>query len=134
MVKKLDPILSEFDTQEEADSYEAWFKAKVQAALDDPRPSIPHDEVMAQLRATIDAVVEQKKAFGFEEPGAPSPALDPLVSEFETQDQADSYDAWFREEVQLGIDDPRPRVSHEQVVAEVRAIIDAAKAKHKQRA
>jgi hypothetical protein len=37
--KKLDPIISEFDTQEEADGYDRWFRAKVQASLDDPRPA-----------------------------------------------------------------------------------------------
>jgi len=27
-------------------AYDAWFRAKVQEALDDPRPMIPHAEVM----------------------------------------------------------------------------------------
>jgi DNA-damage-inducible protein J len=27
-------------------AYDAWFRAKVQEALDDPRPRIPHEEVM----------------------------------------------------------------------------------------
>lgn len=134
MAKKLDPIISEFDTQEAADSYDKWFREKVQQALDDPRPGIPHDEVMAQMRATIDAVAERKKASGFEESGSASDELDPVVSEFKTQEQADSYDRWFREEVQRGIDDPRPRIPHDQVLVEVRAIIDAAKAKQKKRA
>jgi len=33
--------------------YDAWFKAKVQQAIDDPRPSIPHAQVMAEMRARI---------------------------------------------------------------------------------
>lgn len=33
--------------------YDAWFKAKVQQAIDDPRPSIPHAQVMDELRARI---------------------------------------------------------------------------------
>lgn len=41
------------DTEEQADSYDRWFRAKVQAALDDSRPGIPHDEVMAEMRALI---------------------------------------------------------------------------------
>jgi hypothetical protein len=45
----LDPIVSEFETQEQADSYDRWFRAKVQEALDDPRPSIPHDEVTRRM-------------------------------------------------------------------------------------
>lgn len=36
------------------EDYDRWFRAKVQEALDDPRPSIPHEEVeanFAKLRA-----------------------------------------------------------------------------------
>lgn len=49
----LDPRVSEFETQDQADSYDLWFRAKVQAALDDPRPCIPHDQVMARMDARI---------------------------------------------------------------------------------
>lgn len=28
------------------DAYDAWFRAKVQEALADPRPATPHDQVM----------------------------------------------------------------------------------------
>lgn len=49
----LDPRVSEFETQDQADSYDLWFRAKVQAAIDDPRPSIPHDQVMARMDARI---------------------------------------------------------------------------------
>lgn len=38
-----------------------------------------------------------------------------------------AYDAWFREQVQESIDDPRPDVSHEQVMIKVQAVIDAAR-------
>lgn len=61
MTKKLDPIVSEFETQEQADSYDKWFRAKVQAGIDDPRPRIPHDEVMAKMQAIIDAAAARKK-------------------------------------------------------------------------
>jgi len=61
MTTKLDPLISEFDTQEQADSYDKWFRAKVQAGIDDPRPRIPHDEVMAKMQAIIDAAVERKQ-------------------------------------------------------------------------
>ena len=46
---KLDPIVSEFDTEEDAAAYDVWFRAKVEAALADTRPTIPHDEVVAML-------------------------------------------------------------------------------------
>lgn len=51
----LSPIESEFATAGEAEAYDRWFREKVQASLDDHRPSAPHDEVMAKLREIIEA-------------------------------------------------------------------------------
>ncbi len=50
----LDPIESEFASTEEAEAYDAWFRAKVREALDDSRPGIPHEQVMAEMQAIID--------------------------------------------------------------------------------
>jgi DNA-damage-inducible protein J len=36
------------------DAYDAWFKAKVQEAMADTRPTKPHDQVMREARALID--------------------------------------------------------------------------------
>ena len=36
------------------DAYDAWFRAKVQEALTDPRAAIPHDQVMQDARQLID--------------------------------------------------------------------------------
>jgi hypothetical protein len=55
MNAKLDPIVSEFETEEQAASYDRWFRAKVQEALDDPRPGLPHDEAMARAEALLEA-------------------------------------------------------------------------------
>jgi hypothetical protein len=60
--EKLDPLIYEFETQEEADSYDRWFRKKVQESLDDPRPHIPHDEVMKQLEETIQRAARKRKA------------------------------------------------------------------------
>jgi len=35
----------------DAATHDAWFRAKVQEALDDTRPTIPHDEVEAHFKA-----------------------------------------------------------------------------------
>lgn len=51
----LSPIVSEFETEEQAASYDRWFRAKVQASIDDPRPNIPHDQVMVEMRALIES-------------------------------------------------------------------------------
>ena len=35
------------------DTYDAWFRAKVNEALDDPTPAIAHDQVMQDAKALI---------------------------------------------------------------------------------
>ena len=62
MSTKLSPIVSEFETQEQADSYDLWFRARVQASLDDPRPSIPHDEAMAMVEKMLDNKRKARRA------------------------------------------------------------------------
>ena len=51
---KLSPIESEFASTEEAEAYDAWFCAKIEARLKSKAPGIPHDEVMARMQAIID--------------------------------------------------------------------------------
>ena len=55
MSTALSPIVSEFETEEQAASHDQWFRAEVQKALDNSEPSIPHDRVMAEMRALIQA-------------------------------------------------------------------------------
>ena len=38
-----------FDFASDPATHDAWFRAKVREALDDPRPPIPHDEVEAHF-------------------------------------------------------------------------------------
>ncbi len=54
-MSKLSPIESEFETTEDAEAYDVWFRAKVQAALASTKPRIPHDEVVAKIQALIDS-------------------------------------------------------------------------------
>ena len=49
----LSPIDSEFDTRDQAEAHDRWFRAQVQASLDDARPCVPHDEVMAEVESII---------------------------------------------------------------------------------
>ncbi|CAD5273872.1 MULTISPECIES: type II toxin-antitoxin system RelB family antitoxin [Halomonadaceae] len=44
MNTQLDPIVSEFETQEQADSYDRWLKAKVQSSIDNPGQGMPYDQ------------------------------------------------------------------------------------------
>ncbi|BDB17874.1 hypothetical protein cym2001_12390 [Pseudomonas sp. CYM-20-01] len=50
------------DTEEQADSYDRWFRAKIQAALEDTSPGIPHDEVMAEMQALIESKLKKGDA------------------------------------------------------------------------
>ena len=54
MTAKRDPIVSEFDSDEEEAAYNEWFRKKVEASLADPRPPVPHDEAMSRIRKTIE--------------------------------------------------------------------------------
>jgi DNA-damage-inducible protein J len=38
-----------FELTHDASAHDAWFRAKVQEALQDPRPAIPHDRVEAHF-------------------------------------------------------------------------------------
>lgn len=57
----LSSIESEFASVDEAEAHDRWFRAQVQASLDDPRPCIPHDQVMAEVDLLI-AEAEQRLA------------------------------------------------------------------------
>ena len=57
----LSPIASEFATTEEAEAYDRWLRAKVQASLDDLRPSVLHDQAMAEMDAIIEATEQRSR-------------------------------------------------------------------------
>jgi DNA-damage-inducible protein J len=43
-------------------AHDAWFRAKVQQALDDPRPNIPHEEVEAYFAERRAAAAQKARA------------------------------------------------------------------------
>jgi len=51
----LDPLFYDIDATEEDVSYDRWFRAKVQEALDSKKPALPHDEAMARVDAMLAA-------------------------------------------------------------------------------
>jgi hypothetical protein len=57
-----DPIISEFETKSQAESYDRWFRAKVQASIESDRPTIPHEQAMAQVRQTLEAAIRRYEA------------------------------------------------------------------------
>ncbi len=48
------PIVSEFETEEQAVSYDRWFRAKVLETMNSSKPRLPHDEAMAKVQATLE--------------------------------------------------------------------------------
>lgn len=51
---KLDPLISEFDTQEEADAYDRWFRDQVETALRSTAERIPNEVAEARAKAILD--------------------------------------------------------------------------------
>ncbi len=51
----LSPIVSEFETVEQAEAYLRWLEAKIAASLADGRPVVEHDAAMVRVRAVIEA-------------------------------------------------------------------------------
>ncbi len=54
MSKILDPLVSEFDTEQVAEDYDRWFRAKVQEALESTKPRLTHDEAVLKARALLE--------------------------------------------------------------------------------
>lgn len=51
--------------------------------------------------------------------------IDPRISESESTETAESYDHWFCAKVEAAQADARPKIPHDQVMAEMEAIIVA---------
>lgn len=49
--------------------------------------------------------------------------LSPIESEFATTDDAEAHDAWVRRKVEMSLADEEPGIPHDEVMAEMDAII-----------
>lgn len=58
----LDPRISEFDTEEQAASYDNWFRLKVQEAINDKQPRIPHDQIAHRMEQILSEIRSKKAA------------------------------------------------------------------------
>jgi len=58
-----DPLVYEFETAEAEASYDTWLRAKVARNLADPRPSVPHDQVMAEMDLLISQIEVSHRGF-----------------------------------------------------------------------
>jgi hypothetical protein len=59
----MNPERSRTDCQlpaaEEAEAYDLWFRDQVREAIADTRPSIPHDQVMKEMRELLASRLEK---------------------------------------------------------------------------
>ena len=53
-------MVSEFETAEHEASYTRWLSARVSASLADAAPSVPHDQVMAELDTLLDELARKQ--------------------------------------------------------------------------
>ena len=58
----LSPIESEFGTRQEAQAHDAWFRRRVLESMADTRPAVPHDQVVAETEAVIQAAEQRQSA------------------------------------------------------------------------
>ena len=47
--------MSNLSTKDLSENYDAWFRTRVQEALNDQRPTQPHEQVMQEAQTLIDA-------------------------------------------------------------------------------
>jgi hypothetical protein len=56
--------------------------------------------------------------------------LSPIESEFATAEEAEAYDCWFRTKVQASLEDSLPPKPHDQVMAELKELIETKRRAH----
>lgn len=50
MNTRFDPLISHFEDAEHEEKYNAWLLAKIEKSRNDPRPRVPHDQVVMRLK------------------------------------------------------------------------------------
>ena len=56
--------------------------------------------------------------------------LSSLVSEFETKDKEANYTEWLKRKIDISRKSTKPLISHDQVMAEARRVIETKSKKH----
>lgn len=93
-----DPLTYEVTSEQQADEYDAWFRAKVQEALNsDEKNAIPHDEVVARVALRR------------------SEMLASLKMQFKTEQEAQDYTEWLITSVEQARHSEA--VSHDEALA-----------------
>lgn len=58
----LDPRISEFETAEQEAEHTAWIRGELKCRQSDPRPPVPHDEVVKRMEARFALWQQRKRA------------------------------------------------------------------------
>jgi Arc/MetJ-type ribon-helix-helix transcriptional regulator len=58
----LDPAVSEFETAEQEAEHTAWIRAELQRRQADPRPPVPHDEIVRRMEERMARWPQKKTA------------------------------------------------------------------------
>ncbi|MDR2637016.1 MAG: hypothetical protein LBB55_01610 [Zoogloeaceae bacterium] len=58
----LDPVVSEFETVEQEAKHTAWIHAELQRRQADPRPPVPHDEIVRRMEERMARWPQKKTA------------------------------------------------------------------------
>ncbi|WP_250520338.1 MULTISPECIES: hypothetical protein [unclassified Caballeronia] len=61
MATQLDPYVHEHDTAEEAETFDRALRERVGRARSSTKPRVPHDKVMDEARAIIEAELEKQR-------------------------------------------------------------------------
>lgn len=61
MGTRLDPYVHEHDTAEEAETFDRALRERVERARSSAKPRVPHDKVMDEARAIIEAELEKQR-------------------------------------------------------------------------
>jgi hypothetical protein len=62
MTTTLDPRISEFETTEQETQHTEWIRGELERRRADPRPPVPHDEVVRRMEARFVLWQQRQKA------------------------------------------------------------------------
>lgn len=84
---------------------------------------------MQFIQTTTTAIPVPNRLPGIDPGGTMDSKIFPADSEFESEEQAASHDRWLRAKVQASRDDPRPSFAHDEVMAQMHALIESMRKK-----
>ncbi|WP_254504234.1 type II toxin-antitoxin system RelB family antitoxin [Duganella vulcania] len=84
----------------------------------------PQPEEARSTSSQSGTVTQTRGTMRVSSASASSGDLSPVAPQFATDEEAEAYDYWFRQKVQISLKDQRPTASHEEVMTTLRKIIE----------